>query len=346
MNEKAIKKIKTLTALFLAITVLLGITPASAFAEETAKEENSGRSSVAYTTVDDSFTEDKWHLILNYPSEFSRMTYRDTETGLYIHYRIFLPEKYDRERTYPLVVFLADEKSTGSDPDAPLVQGRGALVWAAEEWQKEFPCIIAVPVYRERILDNQLYTVTDYVKLTENWIHSICTEYAVNNTRVYGTGQGMGCETLMLLAAENPDLFAACMFVGGLWDAERLRGLEKQRFIFFSAEGDREVWTFAQKLMEVFGTDGIGYAHAEWDAGWNADRLSAAGITLTTSSTGHYFVSWKWGTVIPDADVVKKAGDTTERKTLVHLASFDEAYRSVAVMEWLFHQVLKEIENR
>ncbi len=341
MNKGIMNSAKRMFAGLLVIMMLTGLMPTFALAEVQTEEGKLEKSGTALTTVDDTFTEDKWKLILNYPSLFSRMTYRDDETGLYIHYSIYLPEKYDPEKKYPLVVFLADENSTGTNPETPVAQGRGGLVWAAAEWQAAYPCIVAIPLYRERILDNQLYTVTDYVEVTYNWIGMLGREYGVDTTRIYGTGQGMGCETVMLLANEHRDLFAACMLVSGQWDAERLTGLEKQKFVFFSAVDDTEMYSFAEELMAMFSADGVGYAHAEWDSAWNSAKLSSSAITLTTSSSGHYFVAWKKGSIVPDADTIRKADTSGNRKNAIHLASFDESFRSVAIMEWLFAQTTK-----
>ena len=179
-------------------------------------------------------------------------------------------------------------------------------------------------------------------ELTKNFVKALCSEYAVDKYRVYGTGQGVGCEALMVLAAENQKLFTACMFVSGRWNASKLEGLERQRFVFFSAEEDRKVRTFAEKLMDMFSADGYAYAHAVWDGTWTPDQRSAAGLTLTTSTTGHYFVSWKRGTVVPDVDIIKKAASRPAENTMaIHLASFELPYTCVAMMEWLFQQSSK-----
>ena len=344
IREKTGKK---LTALFLSLLMLPGLLPIKAVAEEKAqKEEIQKVRGAVLTEVDDSFAEDKWRLIFNYPQFFHRLTYQDEKTGLYLHYSLYFPEKYNPEEAYPLVIFIADESTTGNDLELPVAQGRGAVVWAAEEWQKIFPCIVAVPVYRERILDNTLYTTTSYVSLTGNWVKSLCAEYPIDETRIYGTGQGMGCEILMVLASRNPKLFAASMFVSGQWDAKRLRGLEKQKFILFAAEEDTPVRKFSNDLMAIFDTDGVGYAHTEWDGTWTPSQLSTAGVTLTTSSTGHYFVAWKRGTIIPDSDLMHRLGTNGTRRDAIHRASFDEAYRCVAIMEWMFAQTTAEAETQ
>ena len=337
-------------ALVLLLSVLGGRSGQPAFAESAAPEaaaeetaavdgEQGASKKTSLTAVDDSFTEDKWKLILNQPALFHQMTYTDRETGLYVHYNIFLPEKYDKAAAYPLVLFLPDVTSTGEDPDLPLVQGIGGLVWTAKEWQEQFPAIVVVPLYREAILDHVYgYTTTGYVELTRNFVDFLRRDYAVDSSRIYGTGQGMGCEALMSIAAEDPDLFTACMFVSGQWDVNRLESLKDQKFIFFTAEDDRGAYRFAQRLMDRFAEKGVGYAYSIWNGDWEPYDRTLSGIKLTVSDTGHYFVFWRSGTIVADSDEAKQAAGLTMVNPAVHVASFNAAYRCVAVMEWLFSQ--------
>ena len=304
-----------LLALVLLLTISGGIAGTGAFAEDAASEapgeqaeatieERGETKKTSLTKVDDSFADDKWELILNQPALFHRMTYTDRETGLYIHYNIFLPEKYDKAAAYPLVLFLPDLTSTGTDPNLPLVQGIGGLVWTAKAWQEQFPAIVVVPLYREAILDHVYgYTTTGYVELTRNFVDFLRRDYAVDSSRIYGTGQGMGCEALMSIAAEDPDLFTACMFVSGQWDEK-----------------------------------GVGYAYSIWNGDWEPYDRTLSGIKLTVSDTGHYFVFWRSGTIVADSDEAKQAAGLTMVNPAVHVASFNAAYRCVAVMEWLFSQ--------
>ena len=344
------KAVSAALAMVLLLTSLSSTTGYSVFAEDAVRDasveqpehktgEHSESKKTSLTAVDDSFADDKWKLILNQPSLFHRMTYTDKETGLYIHYSIFLPEKYDKAAAYPLVLFLPDVTSTGTDPELPLVQGIGGLVWTAKEWQEQFPAIVVVPLYREAILDHVYgYTTTGYVALTKNFVSSLCSKYAVDSSRIYGTGQGMGCEALMSIAAEDPNLFTACMFVSGQWDVNRLETLKDQKFIFFTAEDDRGAYRFAQRLMERFAAQGVGYAYSIWNGDWEPHDRTLSGIKLTISETGHYFVFWRTGTIVADNEEQKQAAGLTMVNPAVHVASFNAAYRCVAVMEWLFSQ--------
>ena len=329
-----------LTALILCTGLAAALLPPAAASSDGSGDESAATPRPSFTAVSDSFAEDKWQLILNEPVLFHRRSFTDSKTGLYIQYNLYLPDGYDPAGSYPLVLFLADSGSTGRDPTLPLTQGIGGLVWAAPAWQEAFPTIVAVPVYREEILDHEYgFTTTGYVELTKNLVAHLCEEYAVDSDRIYGTGQGMGCEALLSIAGKNPKLFTACMFVSGQWNVKRLSSLEQQKFIFFASEDDTGVYRFANQLMDRFAADGVGFAYSVWDGNWEPNERTLAGLKLTVSSTGHYFVLWRSGTVVPDNEDLKQAeklgGETADG---IHVASFQCAYRCVALMEWMFGQ--------
>ncbi|MBE5872707.1 MAG: hypothetical protein E7294_15975 [Lachnospiraceae bacterium] len=339
---------------------------------EEVKEEASDSAAEAETTTDTGSTlelglvsntlaEDEEGLVETYTDLFDQLTYTDEETGLSITYNLYLPEGYDENAEYPMVVFIGDSTTAGTDAEYSLTQGLGGLVWATSEWQSVYPTIVAVPTYPETILDDHNgYSTTEYVELTKRFIDHMSDEYAVDTDRIYGTGQSMGCMTTLILASEYPDLYAACMFVDGQWDTELLSNLEGQTFVYFAAEDDKSAWTGAQDLMGRYDADGVTYTYAQWNGTWSADELSAAASELFSGeATGAYFISWKTGTIDAGIDASsdvredKPAMEMTGEKpqgmmggngggagggATYHMASFDYAYNCIAVMEWLFQQ--------
>ena len=330
-----------------------------------AEESESPVSSAFYELA-----EDKETLIRDYVSAFEQKAYEDSESGLSIPYNLYLPEGYDASASYPMVVFIADSSTVGSDPTVSLSQGRGALVWASGAWQSRYPTIVAVPAYPETILDDHNgYTTTEYVELTKRFIDSLSQEYAVDQNRIYGTGQSMGCMTTLILASEYPDLFAACMFVDGQWDSNALKGLEGGTFVYFAAEDDASAWNGMQEVMTMFDQDGASYKYAQWDGTWNSEQLTSAAEELFQPEETRYFISWASGTIEAESGSIgggnrpsfngeamaEKEGNRGPKgnggfsgtgetggmagnggSIAFHMASFDYAYRSIAVMDWLF----------
>lgn len=266
--------------------------------ESQADAEKSDITAAGLGAVANTLAEDEESLVSTYAGKFEQKTFTDEETGLSITYNLYLPEGYDEAASYPMVVFIGDSTCAGDDPTYSLTQGRGALVWATEEWQSVNPTIVAVPTYPETILDDHNgYTTTEYVELTKRYIDYMCEEYAVDAERIYGTGQSMGCMTTLILASEYPDLYAACMFVDGQWDINALSGLKDQTFVYFAAEDDTSAWSGAQEVMEMFDSDNVSYEYVQWDGTWSVDELSSAAKELFSADENQYFISWKTGTI-------------------------------------------------
>lgn len=267
--------------------------------EEALSDEENNTGSTALGTVANTLAEDEDSLVSTYADQFEQLTYEDADSGLSITYNLYLPEGYNENEKYPTVVFIADSSCTGDDATRSLTQGKGALVWASEEWQSVNPSIVAVPTYPETILDDHSgYTTTEYVELTKRFIDYLSSKYAVDTDRIYGTGQSMGCMTTLILASEYPDLYAACMFVDGQWDVSALKGLKDQTFVYFAAEDDTNAWNGAQEVMSMFEEEGVDYLYEQWDGTWSADELSESTSNLfADSAQKHYFISWKSGTI-------------------------------------------------
>ncbi|MGT2925437.1 carboxylesterase family protein [Streptococcus caviae] len=298
----------------------------------TTKTTTSSTAKSSIGQVNNALAEDEDALISDTTSKFKQVDYTDEETGKTITYNVYLPEDYDENKEYPTVVFIGDSSTTGDDATKSLTQGLGANVWASDDWQSVNEAIVLVPSYPETILDDHgSYTTTEYVELTKRFIDYASEKYAVDTDRIYGTGQSMGAMTTLLLASQYTDLYAGIMIVDGQWDISKLSGLEGQNIVYFAAEDDENAWTGMQEVMDMYDKDDESYTYAQWDGSWTPDQLSQAGKKLTANGNKAYFISWKSGSI--EADNSGMGGSSA-----YHMASFDYAYRSIAMMEWLFQQ--------
>jgi len=261
---------------------------------------------------------------------FQQFEYRDEETGLTVPYNLYIPEASDTP--LPLVYFIADSSVVGRDTAAPLEQGWGGLVWATEAAQAENPAWVLVPEFPEVILDDHgAYTTTDYVDLSARLLKSVAAERGADMGRLYGTGQSMGCMTMMIISARNPDLFAALLFVSGQWDTAELAPLAGQRFFYIAAEGDARASAGQDALAELLTGQGVPITRAIWDATWPREEMTAAVDRMLAQGTAVNFARFAKGTVMPEG-VAAPAGSGE------HMYSFDPAYRVDALRAWLFQQ--------
>lgn len=307
-----------------------GTDPDQNYSEDKPPVETTGGEEVSGKAIPKSTVVLNFDSLDSYVSDFKQLEYQDPETNLSIKYNLFLPEGYSESKTYPLVVFIADASCVGDDPIRSLNQGRGALVWASKEWQSQHECIVAVPTYPEVILDDHgSYTTTPYIELTRRFIEDLEKNYSVDRSRIYGTGQSMGCMTTMLLAATHPDLYSAIMPVDGQWDVESLKGLESQKFIYFAAEDDERAFQGLTEVTTMFDKDWIEYGRAEWDGNSTPEELAELAQNLFAMNRDANFVTWKTGTI-----KAKSMGGNAS----YHMGSFDYAYGCVDAMEWIFAQ--------
>lgn len=283
-------------------------------------------------TIDKSRDRELQDMIAQVLPRFRQSTYVDEQTGLTVPYNLFVPEGAGTGGPLPLVYFIADASVAGQGVTAPLEQGYGGLIWATEADQERRPSFVLVPEFPEVILDDHDgYVMTEYVDLAARLVRSVAAEVGADPGRIYATGQSMGCMTLMYLTAQNPDLFAAQLFVSGQWDTRTLTGLADAKFFYVVAEGDPKASAGQRELRAALEAEGAEIGSAVWDAGRSGVAMSDAVSALVSEGHPINFVSFEEGTVMPEG--VQTPGGSGE-----HMYSFDPAYEVEAVRSWLFEQ--------
>ena len=253
-------------------------------------------------------------------NKFQVRTFSDDVTGKTLSYNIRFPEDYSPEKKYPVIFFIADASAAGKNAEFSLKQGYGALVW------KKYNCFVIVPFYPEVILNDE--TAGEYVFMTERFIDYALRHYSIDTSRVYATGQSMGCMTLLLLAAKNPDLFTACLFVSGQWHVNELKGLASQKFIYVTSAGDDKASAGQLEVMNMFRNDEVNFD--------SFSEVDAKNPELTLSDTqAHTFITFKKGSTLTLtlSEEIDNGANYSE-----HMSSFDYAYRIQALRDWLFAQ--------
>jgi len=263
---------------------------------------------------------------------FDQVEWTDPETGETLTYNIYLPADYDESSSYPMVVYIPDSSLVGDDATAALSQ-YGALVWASESQQAETESIVVVPSYPEVILDDHgSFTMTDYVDMTARLVESLESEYAVDTNRVYGTGQSMGAMTIMYLAAQDPDLFAAEMIVSGQWDITQLTGLADETFVYTAAAGDDKASVGQTDVEAMLDEAGVDYSTTTADA-TAAEATEAAAEEMLAAGDSANFLTFDEGTVLEASGSSGSGAMGGE-----HMASFQPAYEISALRTWLLQQ--------
>ena len=263
-------------------------------------------------------------ILADVEEKYEQLEFKDKQTGKTLSYNLFIPENYNPNEKYPLIIFMPDLRVEKLEKTSDALElGYGSVIWATEEEQAKHPSFVVVPNYSEKIANDDFET-TDEAEMTVRLLESIQDQYSIDENRLYATGQSMGCMTAMYLNIKYPDLFAASLFVSGQWDVSEMDSLANEKFFYIVAEGDKKASTGMEELQQVLEKNGVSLSSAVWDASWSADEFDTAVQAMLSEGNSINFVKFKSGTV----------GGGNE-----HMQSFDYAYKIEGVRNWLFEQV-------
>ena len=258
------------------------------------------------------------NLINEKGSKFSIKTYSDDITGLSIKYNIYLPDDYSSEKKYPVVFFIPDASSVGKEPEFAIKQGYGALVWPDD-------CIVISPVFPEVVIDDHNgFKLSRYYDLILRFVNASKENYSIDETRIYATGQSMGCMIFLLLSSQNPEIFTACLFVSGQWDITQLDELPSIPFIYAASLGDDKASKGQSEVINMFDEKKLSYVH------YNNINAKYPDITLIPDSQLHNFITFSKSSTLPD--------NIDSENYSEHMTSFDYAYKNESIRNWLLSQ--------
>ncbi len=243
-----------------------------------------------------------------------------------LQYNLFTPKDMKDGEKYPLVLFMADASTPGMDPLTPLIQGYGGLVWATPEFQATHPCFVLVPQYSYITVDNQWQTMPE-VDETVELVNMLVSDHPVDVNRLYTTGQSMGGMMSLYFNIKYPDLFAASMFVSCQWDVEKMDGFKDKKFVYITAGGDKEATGGVDQLKRLLEKEGAAFGQATWSARLPQSQQDSLAAALLAKGEPRNFITFEGNTVLP-----------VNGKGMVHMASFNFAYRLAPVCEWLLQQ--------
>lgn len=258
--------------------------------------------------------------------QFRQLEYKDAETGIVMKYNLFSPKNADAAKRYPLVLFIADASTPGSNVTLPLTQGYGGLIWATDQWQSEHPCYVLVPQFAG-VAVNDAYEHTDEVDVVIRMLKDVVSRNNVDSTRLYTTGQSMGGMISMYYNVTYPDVFAASIFVDCHWDTSTFVELAKHKFVYFIAGDKGKAYADMKPLEEAAEKDGVQYTFAAWNAKLPEARQSELAAVMLEKGAPVNIFQFEPGSVLP-----------ADGKGSEHMYSFDYAYKIPSVREWLFMQ--------
>lgn len=243
-------------------------------------------------------------------------------------YNLFVP-RLEPGKTYPLVLFLHDAGACGPDVKTTLSQGNGAVSFADPQWQEEHPCIVLAPQIDKGAqgpMTHDDFTVTEDLEKVARILFSVLEEYPVDATRIYATGQSMGCMASCELNIRYPQLFAASLLVAGQWDPERMGdSCAKGNFWILVSEGDSKALPGMNAVTEAMERRGAKVGRYRWDArepiGPSAKKAVADPVNVRYTVLTGDSVLPKGAKAFPGA---------------CHMATWPVVYQIRELKEWLF----------
>jgi len=236
-------------------------------------------------------------------------TYED----MTLPYHIFVPENYDAQQNYPLVLCLHGAGERGDDSLA-VRKNSMATVWARDSIQSRWPNFILVP----QCPQSWMWTSTTDIMLTVNdLLDSLLGVFSVDTNRIYITGLSLGGNGTWGYIACYPHKYAAAVPVCGWGDtlqAETIKHIP--------------VWAFHGALDGVVPVSGTRTM---------ISALEKEGLTAV-------YTDCKQGdcTGLPDSTIAAEINNGatllyTEYETGGH-SIWDQAYNDPFLLPWVFTQ--------
>lgn len=249
---------------------------------------------------------------------FTQHVFHSERTGRDLPYNLFLPENYDENGSYPLVMFIHDRGPLDSNVKTTLRQGVGALVWVTPEAQKKHPCIVLAPQYEKvPMTDGE----PDMLETTFDLYSDIVERYAVDEKRLYTTGQSMGCMSSIAMGIRRPDFFTAFLLVAGQWDADAMTALSDAKMFIIVSRGDPKAFPEMNAALEKMKEHGAQIQYAAWDQDGGVVPEDQVEELRNREGNIHYAVL-----------------KTEKRHVSCHMDTWKVAYGVEGARDWLFEQ--------
>lgn len=169
-----------------------------------------------------------------------------------LKYRVLFPENYDKNREYPLVLFLHGAGERGSDNEKQLTHG--ASLFTDEEVRKDYPSVVIFPqcpadkywVERDKtdfksIDFPEKPKIANSLFLAKKLVDSYKKSESVDKKRIYVMGLSMGGMGTFDIICRYPNYFAAAIPICGGINTSRLKKVKKMPIRIFHGSDDQVV---------------------------------------------------------------------------------------------------------
>ena len=261
---------------------------------------------------------------------FKQFVYKDPKTGTSVKYNLYIPKNYDKNKKYPLVLFMHDKGVLSEDTKTALFQGNGATSFAAPEEQARHEAFVLAPQYSRKVVDDN-GDITSDLDATVNLIKDyLISKYSIDEKKLYATGQSMGGMMAIVMNYKYPELFAASYLVACQWDPKEVSTMARNNLWITVSTGDAKAYPGMNAITSELIKRGATVAKDNWRADYtDAQFLEGARKVIAQKSNIKYTTLEK-GT---NPYLPKDANPGLE-----HSGTWKVAYNIPGIKDWMFLQ--------
>ena len=261
---------------------------------------------------------------------FKQFVYKDPKTGTSVKYNLYIPKNYDKNKKYPLVLFMHDKGVLSEDTKTALFQGNGATSFAAPEEQAKHEAFVLAPQYSRQVVDDN-GDITSDLDATVNLIRDyLISKYSIDEKKLYATGQSMGGMMAIVMNYKYPELFAASYLVACQWNPKEVSTMAKNNLWITVSTGDEKAYPGMNAITSELIKRGATVAKDNWRADYtDAQFLEGARKVIAQKSNIKYTTLEK-GT---NPYLPKDANPGLE-----HSGTWKVAYNIPGIKDWMFLQ--------
>ena len=261
---------------------------------------------------------------------FKQFVYKDPKTGTTVKYNLYIPKNYDKNKKYPLVLFMHDAGVLSEDTKTTLLQGNGAISFATPEEQERHEAFVLAPQYSRKVVDDN-GDITSDLDATVNLIKDyLISKYSIDEKKLYATGQSMGGMMAIVMNYKYPELFAAAYLVACQWDPKEVSAMARNNLWITVSTGDAKAYPGMNAITSELIKRGATVAKDSWRADYtDAQFLEGARKVIAQKSNIKYTTLEK-GT---NPYLPKDANPGLE-----HSGTWKVAYSIPGIKDWMFLQ--------
>jgi predicted peptidase len=178
--------------------------------------------------------------------DFRKETYVNKK-GNRLLYRLYVPTVYDKDRKYPLLLWLHSGDGRGSDNVKQLTKENQLAThfWISKDVQASFPVFLFVPQcpLGENWSEPEFNQPGKALELTVEALGKIRTQYSIDPDRVYIGGQSMGGLGVWTLLQKYPGEWAAALVMSAYDNFSDVDAIVRVPVWVFQGDADDSVPT-------------------------------------------------------------------------------------------------------